>query len=124
MYKLLTLTILIALLQSGCSVYKITSQDLTKEYYPPKNSISEVAFLEKVDRPHDVIGIVTVNTERRQSFDEILKKIKREAAILGADAVTNIQSDATGKWKQLPAQKFIGNGYIRANYSANIVAYR
>ncbi len=50
--------------------------------------------------------------------------MKREAAILGADAITNIQSDATGAWKKLPAQEVVGNGYVRANFTATAIVFK
>lgn len=50
--------------------------------------------------------------------------MKREAAILGGDAITDIQSDATGTWKRLPIQKTIGNAYVRSNYTAEVVKCR
>lgn len=109
---------------TGCSLYHVNSEDTTTEYYPAKESPRDVVFLENIDKPHQVIGIVTVNAERRQYLSEVLEKMKREAAILGGDAITNLQSDASGTWKKLPAQDIIGNGYVRANFTASVVVYK
>jgi hypothetical protein len=50
--------------------------------------------------------------------------MKREAAMLGGDAITNIQQYAGGIWKKIPPQKLLGNAYIRANFTATVVAYQ
>lgn len=109
---------------SACSIYHVTSIDSTDEYYPSKQRASDVIQLETVDKPHEIIGEVTVNTERRQRLSEVIGKMKREAAILGGDAITNIRSNATGTWKKLPAQDLIGNAYVRANYTASVVIFK
>ena len=124
MIKRALLCISLVLLTSACSIYHVDSQDSTTDYYPPKNSVSDVVYLEKIDRAHDIIGTITVNTERIQTMDNVLEKMKREAAILGADAITDIKTDATGVWKKLPAQKVIGNAYVRANFTASAVAFK
>jgi len=112
------------LLLSACSIYHIDSQDITTDYYPSKQLASDVVYLEKIDKPHTVIGYVTVNTERRWTINEVLDKMKREAAILGGDAISNIKSDATGTWKNLPAQELIGNAYVRANFSCSVAVFK
>ena len=109
---------------TGCSLYHVSSQDVSDTYYPSKASIKDVAYMEHVTQAHDIIGVVTVNTERSQHMSEIVDKMKREAAILGGDAITDIQSDATGDWKRLPAQELIGNAYVRANFKANVVVLK
>lgn len=109
---------------TGCSLYYVNSEDTTTEYYPAKKSSEEVIFMETIDKPHEIIGVVTVNTERRQSLNDVIVKMKREAAILGGDAITNLQSDATGVWKKLPAQDLLGNGYVRANFTASVVIFK
>ena len=116
--------ILIVLLTSSCSMYSIDSEDLTTDYYPSKKSAVDVVYLETVTQPHEIIGYVTVNAERRQQISDVIEKMKREAAILGGDAITNITTDATGTWKKLPAQKLISNGYIRANSTAAVVVFK
>jgi hypothetical protein len=101
--RILTL-IAFVFLTSSCSVYHINSTDNPDNYHPSK-SIDEVVYLETVDQDFTVIGTVTVNGERKQrSVDDIIVKMRREAAILGGDAITDVQSDATGTWKKLPAQ--------------------
>ena len=111
-------------LLSGCTVYQIDSKDTTQEFYPPKSSIDAVKYMEKVDQPYQEIGVVTVTTERRQTLDDVLPKLKQEAAILGGDVITDIQTDATGAWKKLKPQKLFGNAYIRTNYTAKVLVLK
>lgn len=111
-------------LSAGCSVYQIDSQPETKMYYPPKKSPSEIIYLESLDRPSEIIGTVIVTTERRQDLENILPKMQYEASVLGGDAITDIQTDATGSWKKIKAQALLGNAYIRANYSAKVVVFK
>lgn len=122
--KFLPLLFFLSFTLGSCSIYHIDSQEDTLNYYPPKKNISEVVYLEKVDRPYEVIGRVTVNTERRQKLSDVMAKMKREAAILGADAFTNIRTDASGVWKKLPAQEVIGNAYVRANFTADLIVFK
>ncbi len=116
--------IFVLVVTAGCSLYRISSQDTTVDYYPAKQSSDEVIYLETVKKPSVQIGTVTVNAERRQRISDVLEKMKREAAILGGDAITDVKTDATGAWKSLPAQEFIGNGYIRANFTAKVIVFQ
>ncbi|MBF0533201.1 MAG: hypothetical protein HQL23_08950 [Candidatus Omnitrophica bacterium] len=109
---------------AACSFYNVNSEDVSETFYPEKKSAEDVVYLEQVDRPYEIIGYVTVNTERRQGMDEVMARMKREAAMLGGDAITNIKSDASGLWKKLPAQSLIGNAYIRANITAAVIVYK
>ncbi|MCA9398438.1 MAG: hypothetical protein KC618_01730, partial [Candidatus Omnitrophica bacterium] len=114
----------LVLLCSACSIYHINSEDVSSDFYYPKASINDVVYIENIQEKHEVIGFITVNTERNQRLSEVMQKLKREAAILGADAITDIKSDATGQWKKLPAQEIIGNGYVRANFTASAVVFK
>ena len=115
---------LIALFLTGCSLYHINFEDVSNISYPAKSSVSQVVYLERVDRPHEVIGYVTVNTERRTPLKEVIEKLKPQAAILGGDAITNIELNASGFWKKPIISKVLGNAYIRANYRAQVVAFK
>lgn len=109
---------------SGCSYYQIASEETTFDSYPPKNSKDEVAYLEQVTQPHKVIGYVTVNVERNQKPDEILNKLKVEAASLGGDAITNITfNSGREKWTQNKALKILANANIRENYMADVIKF-
>ena len=118
--------IVLMLLTSGCTLYSIDSESISEEFYPSKASANDVQYLEYISQPNEVIATVTVNAERRkqQTIDEVVEKMKREAAILGGDAITDIKTDASGTWKKLPAQKLIGNGFVRANFSASVVVFK
>ena len=124
MKRVLSLLILLVLTTSGCTLYHVSSEDSADNFYPSKTSINDIAYLETITQPHEVIGSVVVNAERRQYISEVVDKMKREAAILGGDAITKIQSDATGEWKKLPVQELLGNAYIRANFRATVVVLK
>lgn len=85
----------LSIFSSGCTVYQINSKDTSEDYYTPKTSIDDVAYLENVDKPYIEIGTVTVTTERVQTLNDILPKLKQEAGMLGADAITDLQNGAT-----------------------------
>lgn len=120
MIKKILALILLVLTTSSCSIYHVSSINTTDDYYPPKE-VEEVPYMENIEQAYDVIGIVTVNAERRQLISDVLKKMKHEAAVLGGDAITDIKTDATGVWKRLPAQKLLGNAYVRANFTGSVV---
>lgn len=125
--KNITLTLMMFVLAAsfaGCSFYSIDSKDTTQDFFPPKKSIDEVQYLEKVDQPSEQIGIVTVTTERRQSFEDVLPKLKQEAAIMGGDVITDIQSNATGSWKSIKFQQLLGNAYVRCEFSAKVLVLK
>jgi hypothetical protein len=114
----------ILFLLSGCSIYQIDSQSDSNQYYPPKTSAADVVYMETLDKPHEVIGTVTVNTERRQALENILPKMLYEASVMGGDAITDIQTDATGTWKKIQPKALLGNAYVRANYSAKVIVFK
>ena len=113
--------IILVLLTSSCSIYHITSMSTTDDYYPAQET-TEVVYLDRADDTYTIIGTVTVNAERRQQLENVIEKMKHEAAIMGGEAITDIQSNATGPWKRLPIQQTIGNAYVRANFTASVVA--
>lgn len=119
------LLLVLSIVISGCSLYSINSEEVTENYYPPKASAESVVYLEEVTDKHEVIGFVSVNTERRQKMQDVLEKMKREAAVLGGDAITNITrktSTGTEKMKLAGLRKFFENGYIRATFTATVIA--
>jgi hypothetical protein len=122
--KILFTLLFLAVFSSGCTVYQIDSKDTTQDYYVPKTNIDDVTYVETTDKPYAQIAEVTVTTERRQTLNDVLPKLKQEAGMLGADAITDVQSDATDFWKKLPQQKFIGNGYIRSTYTAKAIVWK
>ena len=123
-FSLVVLLLILATASFGCSIYHVNSEEVSTEYYPPKKNAQDIVYLEKVDKPHEVISNIIVNAERNQKMNDVIEKMKREAAIVGADAITDIKTDATGTWKHLPAQSFVGNGYVRANFKASAVVFK
>jgi hypothetical protein len=115
--------VLAVLISTGCTLYRVDSQEIGSTLYPSKHSPSEVSYMQSVNKPYEVIGYVTVNAERHQAFDEILEKMKKEAAILGADAIINITQNASGSWKSVPAQRLMGNAYLRSDFRATAIVF-
>ncbi|MBF0483956.1 MAG: hypothetical protein HQL25_04555 [Candidatus Omnitrophica bacterium] len=110
------LLLLSVLVLTGCSLYRVTSEDTTTNFYPAKKSVSDVTYLSSVDRPHEIIGTVQVNAERRQKLDEVIERMKYEASVLGGDAITDVKVTSPYKWNP--------NGYIRANFTASVVVFK
>lgn len=121
MKKIILGAFVLTTLLTGCTVYQIDSQDTTENFFPPKTSLEDVRYIERVDVPFEEIGIVTVTTERRQSLEDVIPKLKQEAAILGGDAITDIQTNSSGEWKSVQLQKLLGNAYIRSKFSARVL---
>ena len=115
--------VLVLWVTTGCSLYQIDSKSETTKYFPPKKSTTDVVYVEKSDKPYEVIGTVIVTTERRQTLESVLPKMQYEASVMGGDAFTDIRTDATGTWKKIQPQALLGNAYIRANYSAKVIVY-
>ena len=123
MTKFFKLFCLIALL-SGCSLYRITSDETSSDNYPPKPSSNEILYLKAVPQPYKVIGTVKINTERNQKKEEIIEKLKHEAAAMGGDAITNISvMDDAGASKNKLAQ-MLENARLRESYQADVVVFR
>jgi hypothetical protein len=111
------------LLMVGCSFYHVDSKTETTKYFPPKKKVTDVIYVERSDRPFEVIGQVIVSTERRQTLESVMPKFQYEAAQIGGDAFTDIRTDAGGTWKKIKPQALLGNAYIRANYSAKVIVF-
>ena len=122
MMKQICSLIFLVLVTSSCSIYHITSNSTTDDFYPA-NTTTDVVFVEIIKEKYKTIGNITVNAERRARLNDVMEKMKREAAIMGGDAITDIKTDATGIWKRLPAQKTIGNAYVRANFTASVIVF-
>ncbi|MBF0594704.1 MAG: hypothetical protein HQL22_07030 [Candidatus Omnitrophica bacterium] len=81
---------------TGCSVCRIDSQDTTSDYYPPKKSSQEVMYQPKIDHPNEIIGTVIISVDNGTTYDDVILKMKNEAALLGGDAITGIVSSPEG----------------------------
>ena len=124
MKPILCTFLFLAIFTSGCTVYQITSIDTSEDYFVPKTSIDDVAYVEKTDKPYTVIATVSVTTERRQTFADVLPKLKQEAGMLGADAITDVVSEATDLWRAMKPQKLLGNAYIRSTFTAKAIVWK
>ncbi len=108
----------------GCSFYQITSEETTFDYYPAKSSAMEVQYLKTISQPYKLIGYVTVTTERNQKLEDIIEKLEREAASLGADAITNITTiDRVEKSQKAISFHLFDNANIRESYVADVVVF-
>lgn len=115
----------IIFLTTGCSLYQIESDSITFSPHPKQETLNDVAYLESVNRPYEVIGQITVNAERNQRRANIIEKLKTEAAVLGGDAITNIRTNAgTGQWAKIKPKKIFGNANIRINYVADVIVFK
>ena len=122
--KCIHLAFLLLIACAGCTFYQIDSKDTTLDFYPPKQSIDDVKYMETVDQPYEEIGIVTVTTERRQTLEDVLPKLKQEAAILGGDVITDVKEDTGGTWKNVKLQKLFGNASIRTHHTAKVLVLK
>ena len=122
--KNIILWIGLAFFTSACSIYSIDTQELTDKIYSPKDSARQIAYLETVTDPYEIIGTITVTTERKKALNEVIEKMKTQAAVLGGDAITNIKTDSTGIWKKIPPHKLLANAYIRANFTATVIVFK
>lgn len=119
MVKKIYIFISLFFLATGCSFYQITSEETTFDSYSPKTSSTEVTYYEDIFSHHKVIGYVSVNVEKIQKKEEILSKLKEEAAKMGGDAITNIRvSHPENKNKFFNIFK---NAKIRETYTADVV---
>ncbi|MDP2654460.1 MAG: hypothetical protein Q8Q08_10575 [Candidatus Omnitrophota bacterium] len=110
---------------AGCSLYHVNSEEVTFNYHPPKKSATEVVYLEAVDRPHEVVGFVTVNAERRQKMPAVIEQLKKEAGVLGGDAITNITKNGKGGTEEKTGlKKFLANGNIRTSFTATVISFQ
>ena len=99
-----------ALMLAGCSIYRIDSQDTTPDYYPPRKSSQEVYYQEKMNRPFEIVGSVMVSVENGRSFDEVLARMRGEAALLGGDVITGVIHEP--------------EGVIRTRYTAKVAVFK
>lgn len=121
MAKFLKSLFLIGLL-SGCSLYQITSDETSLDYYPPKSSGDQVLYLKEVPHPYKVIGSVKINAERNQRKEEIIERLKREAAAIGGDAIINVSTLSKGTPKT-KLNQILENARLRESYTADVVVF-
>ena len=123
MAKFFKLFCFIALL-SGCSLYRITSDETSSDNYPPKSSSNEVYYLKEVPQPYKVIGTVQIDAERNQKKAEIIEKLKQEAAVMGGDAITNISVIESAGASKNKLTQILENARLRESYKADVVVFK
>lgn len=124
-WKQTSILISLLLFFPGCSFYQISSEEISSDFYPSKSSKNDVQYIEnikKTNRPYKVIGSVTVNTERNKKRELVLDQLKRQAALVGGDAITNVTTnDGTGLWAKNKPRWLLANANIRINYVAQVI---
>lgn len=109
MLRVILLLILGVVSWNGCSFYRVDSKDMSTDIFPPKDTAEKVVYLEKVDKPYIVIGIVNLSTQRRSPRDEVVARMRQEAAILGGDAITELVCD---------------NAPVQVHYTAKVIVLK
>ena len=118
--KKIVLVVVSGLILSSCSFYNIKSQQDSTEAVvvtQQKKSFTDVEYAPDVLRPYQVIGTLRVKTERNRDWDDVIRKMKMEAAVMGGDAVTDIILDPEmRKDKQ-------ANKKLRVYYIGQVIVY-
>ncbi len=108
------LFIALLLLCSGCTFYAVDAQEILFNASNQEENIDSIQYLEKITVPFEVIGHVTVNTERRNSMEEVIEKMKHQVMILGGDAITNIiQTDKPSSFT-----------HVRTIYTGTVIIFK
>jgi hypothetical protein len=101
--------IIFSVIVAGCSLYRVDSKDLSSDLYLPKDSADQIVYIEKLDKPYDVIALLKITADRTSPLEDILVRMRYEAAVLGADAVTDVVSD---------------HALLRVEYTAKAVVFK
>lgn len=108
-----------SLILSSCSFYQVRSQDDSGfSLAEPKKSFMDVEYVSETKKPHQVIGTLRVNTERNRGMEDVIRKMKMEAAVLGGDAVTEVMPDPEA------AKKKESNARMRVDYVGKVIVYQ
>lgn len=117
--------LIMLLVFNGCTLYQINTEETSFDHHPAKTSKHEVAYLESVGQPHEVIGYVTINAERNQKKEEVVDRLKEQAAEIGGDAITNIKSDSLhARWVDHKVLGALSNANVRENYTADVIKFK
>lgn len=112
-FILLLSTILLPTL-TGCTYYRVNADEIAFNTVHPNENQHDIQYLETVNVPYEVLGTVVVSTERRNSMEEVVEKMKRQISVLGGDAVTNIvQIDEPSAIKR-----------IRTKYKGTVIVFK
>jgi len=84
---------------TGCSVYQINAEDTSFDINLPKNAADKILYQEKIDGPYELIGVVSVTTEKAKLFEDVLPGMQQEAAALGGDVLTGVRSEPAGAFR-------------------------
>lgn len=101
---------------ASCSFYSIESREDSPVITQPKKSFFDVEYEPEIKRKYVVIGDLRVRTERNRNMNDVIRKMKMEAALMGADAVTGIRIDDQPQEKE--------KSRLRIDYIGQAVVYQ
>ena len=67
-------------------------------------------YEEKVDKPHEFVGTVSVSVENARPLADVLDQMRVQAAMLGGDVIT--------------AVSFVPEGPMRKRYTAKVAVFK
>ncbi|PIW64288.1 MAG: hypothetical protein COW13_00975 [Candidatus Omnitrophica bacterium CG12_big_fil_rev_8_21_14_0_65_50_5] len=118
--KTIFLIVVSGLVLSSCSFYNIKSQQDSSEAVATqqKKSFMDIEYAPEVTRSYQVIGTLRVKTERNRDWDDVIRKMKMEAAVMGGDAVTDIILDPEMRKDKNANKK------LRVDYIGQVIVYQ
>ncbi len=114
MKKLSLFILMLALISTSCTFYHVDAQEIVMGKFDKPENQNQIQYLETVHVPYEVIGHVTVNTQRRNNIEEVIEKMKRQVAILGGDALTNV----------IQTDKPSAIVHIRTTYTGTVIVFK
>ena len=78
----------------------------------------DIEYAPEVTRSYQVIGTLRVKTERNRDWDDVIRKMKMEAAVMGGDAVTDIILDPEMRKDKNANKK------LRVDYIGQVIVYQ
>lgn len=105
---------------ASCSFYSINSVDESSAPVMPdaKKSFFDVEYAPEPTEKYTVVGTVRAKTERNRDFDDVIRKMKMEAAVIGGDAITDVKLDPDMVKSKDANKKF------RIDYVGKVIVYQ
>lgn len=90
-YKLLFILVCLFILSSCSTVANLRTDDVSNKYPVTNAANIEVHTLNVADRKYEVLGKVIASADAGSKSKTAVDMLKKEAAVLGADAVINMR---------------------------------
>ncbi len=117
--KNIVMILAVGLILSSCSFYQVRSQDDSGfALSAPKKSFMDVEYVPEAEEPYRVIGTLKVTTERNRGMEDVIRKMKMEAAVIGGDAVTEVMPDPE------MLEKKERNKRVHVDYIGKVIVYQ